>query len=416
MEKIEYLLIFIVDIINNMNTQIHDPIHDTITLTQLMKNIIDTHEFQRLRDLKQLGATYFVFPSATHTRFEHSIGVSHLAGELMTVLQKNQPRLCITDRAIELTRIAGLVHDIGHGPFSHLYDDHIRASGEDEHETRGCKLFKSMVEKYKLPISEQEVAHICLMIDPGKKLQKSWSYQIISNKMCQIDVDKLDYIQRDCYHLGLNTSETFSRIIQSVRVITTPNGNEVLGWPKKVGFNIFNLFATRYRLHKQVYNHHTIKAHEFIIVDILKQIKRSIGVAVWKLTDSAIMCPLHSQFSEFYKKIQTRNINKLVGEMVVKLPHDSYHPEDPNPRLILDHVIQLTKIGFAGGDKNPLNQVYYYTKDNPDQGFHISLQDSSFCIPSQHQELIVRMYSTNNTITKAQLSSWADCQEKWRKA
>ena len=70
-----------------MSTQIHDPIHGTVTITNIMKIIIDTPEFQRLRDLKQLGASYFVFPSATHTRFEHSIGVSHLAGKLMETLQ-----------------------------------------------------------------------------------------------------------------------------------------------------------------------------------------------------------------------------------------------------------------------------------------------------------------------------------------
>ena len=179
-------------------------------------------------------------------------------------------------------------------------------------------------------------------------------------------------------------------------------------------FNIFNLFSTRYRLHKQVYNHHAIKAHEFIVVEILKQIKKSMGGETWKLTDSAIMCPLHSQFSKLYKKLQTRKINKLVGEMVVKLPHKSYHPEDPNPRIILDHLIQLTKIGFAGGNKNPLNQVYYYTKENPEFGFRGSSQESSFCIPTHHQELIVRMYSTTGIITESHKATWLDYKETWK--
>jgi len=385
-----------------------------IAITPLMKEIIDTPEFQRLRELKQLGGTYFVFPSATHTRFEHSLGVSYLTGELMNVLWKNQPELLITDRIIEITRIAGLIHDIGHGPFSHLYDDHIRSAKEDDHEIRGCKLFKSMVEKYSLSLSQEEVSQICLMVNPSKEIHNMWRYQIIANKMCQIDVDKLDYIQRDCYHLGLNTCETFSRIIQSVRVISTPSGCRVLGWPKKVEFNIFNLFSTRYRLHKQVYNHHAIKAHEFIVVEILKQIKKSMGGETWKLTDSAIMCPLHSQFSKLYKKLQTRKINKLVGEMVVKLPNKSYHPEDPNPRLILDHLIQLTKIGFAGGNENPLNQVYYYTKENPEFGFRGSSQENSFCIPTHHQELIVRMYSITGIITESHKATWLDYKETWK--
>ena len=71
--------------------QIYDPIHKFITVTPLMTQIIDTYEFQRLRDLKQLGATYLVFPSASHNRFEHSIGVSHLAGIMMDELYLKQP-------------------------------------------------------------------------------------------------------------------------------------------------------------------------------------------------------------------------------------------------------------------------------------------------------------------------------------
>ena len=71
------------------------------------------------------------------------------------------------------------------------------------------------------------------------------------------------------------------------------------------------------------------------------------------MTDAAIMCGLHHQFSDLYEKLQTRQIAKLVGEIVVKLPHKSYRPEDPNPRTILDHIIQVTRIGFAGGNENP---------------------------------------------------------------
>ena len=330
----------------------------------------------------------------------------------METLQKNQTRLQISERDIELTRIAALVHDIGHGPFSHLYDDHIRSCGEDEHEVRGCKTFRKMVIKYQLPLNEDEVDKIILMINPDDTVKNMWSYQVVANKMCQIDVDKLDYIRRDCYHLGIKMSCGFSRLITSARVITTPEGNEVLGWPKKLEFNIFNLFATRYRLHKQVYNHHTIKAHEFIIVQILNNIKISLKSKTWKLTDASIMCGLHHQFSELYKKLQTRQIAKLVGEIVVKLPHPSYRPEDPNPRTILDHIIQVTKIGFAGGNENPLNQVYYYTKDEQNIGLRISPQNNSFCVPARHQELIVRMYSKTG-VSKQHKQSWAEIKQNW---
>ena len=402
-----------------MSTEIYDPIHDFIIITPLMKRIIDTSEFQRLRELKQLGATYFVFPSATHSRFSHSLGVSHLAGELMETLQKNQPRLQISERDIELARIAALVHDIGHGPFSHLYDDHVKPSDQQVHEIRGCDVFREMVIKYKLPLIQREVEKVILMINPSEEVKNNWSYQIVANKMCQIDVDKLDYIRRDSYHLGIKINDSFSRLITSARVVETPGGDEVLAWPKKIEFNVLNLFAARYQLHKQVYNHHSVKTHEFVIIEILNNIKQSLKKETWRLTDASVMCPLHSKFSPLHQKIHTRKTVKLVGELVVKLPHKSYRPEDPNPgymehrRTVADHILQLSKIGFATGNDNPLTQVYYYTNSDINAGFRCSPQNSSFCVPASHQELIVRMFSYPGEMDDNK-ATWELYKQHWR--
>nr|XP_020444915.1 deoxynucleoside triphosphate triphosphohydrolase SAMHD1-like [Monopterus albus] len=100
----------------------NDPIHGHVELHPLLIKIIDTPQFQRLRYIKQLGGTYFVFPGASHNRFEHSIGVGYLAGQLVQALNAKQPELLISHRDILCVQIAGLCHDLGHGPFSHTFD------------------------------------------------------------------------------------------------------------------------------------------------------------------------------------------------------------------------------------------------------------------------------------------------------
>ena len=112
-----------------MSKQIYDPVHGFITITPLMQNITDTPEFQRLRDIRQLGACNYVFPTATHSRFEHSIGVAHLGKEFLNRLVINswgdkQP-LKVEENDYLMVELAGLCHDLGHGPFSHLFDSFV---------------------------------------------------------------------------------------------------------------------------------------------------------------------------------------------------------------------------------------------------------------------------------------------------
>ena len=100
---------------------IYDSIHGIIVIDDFIKKIIDTEEFQRLRNIKQLGYCYFVFPGASHNRFEHSIGVYHLTKEYICHLNKENEHINHYEKKILL--ISALIHDLGHGPFSHLFDD-----------------------------------------------------------------------------------------------------------------------------------------------------------------------------------------------------------------------------------------------------------------------------------------------------
>ena len=123
------------------------PIHGFIEIRPHILEIVDTYEFQRLRNLKQLGAAHYVFPSATHTRFSHSIAVGHLARKMIESIKKEQPYLDIKERMIELVEIGGLIHDLGHGPFSHLWDHYVISKEDKEHEERSCDILKDMISK-----------------------------------------------------------------------------------------------------------------------------------------------------------------------------------------------------------------------------------------------------------------------------
>jgi len=365
-------------------SRIYDPIHGFITITPLMKKFINTPEFQRLRDLKQLGATTFVFPSANHTRFEHSIGVSHLAGLMMENLKKNGQHT-ITDSTIEFCRLAGLLHDIGHGPYSHLYDDYVRDEKEDEHELRGCAIIRNMVRKYNINLNTSDVEEIINMINPSEDLKHHWKYQIVANKINQLDVDKLDYIQRDCFYLGMKCAGEYSRIIKDAKVFEVTMGTMIC-WPDKLQYEIFQLFATRYRLHKQVYNHPNVKACEFIITDMLKIVSNiSSGCLLSCYGDSIIYCKYTDDLRD---KLFKRLHPKFIGEFTfVKSNQDKY---EEFIQYMLDNNIfyQELKIGF-GGTKNPVKNIKYFKDD-------VLIQNDpsmySFMIPTSYQEILIRIY------------------------
>ena len=252
---------------------IYDPIHGPIELSNLCIQIINTREFQRLRNIYQLGACYYVFPGASHKRFEHSIGVCYLAGEFIKNLQKNQPELGIDSMMVENIQIAGLCHDLGHGPFSHLFDhDFLETFYNDSktpnlyHEERSCNILKKIVLEYQINISPDRVAIICDLIYPTQKiLKQSWLYEIVANCDNGIDVDKFDYLCRDCYNLGISKSSDHLRLLKYARVI-----DNHICYPKKMIFDINNLFQTRHMLHNQFYNHQVVKSIEFMITDIFR--------------------------------------------------------------------------------------------------------------------------------------------------
>ena len=317
---------------------IYDPIHGPIELPELCIQIINTIEFQRLRNIYQLGVCYYVFPGASHKRFEHSIGVCHLAGEFIRNLQKNQPELGIDYMMVENVQIAGLCHDLGHGPFSHLFDnDFLKTFYSDRqtqnlhHEERSCSILRKIISEYQIQLSSERVDIICDLIHPKQKiLKQAWIYEIVANCDNGIDVDKFDYLSRDCYNLGVSKSFCHLRLLKYARVIK----NHIC-YPKKMIFEINNLFQTRYMLHNQFYNHQVVKSIEFMITDIFRLVNPYYNLSVCicdldsflKLDDN-LLSIISFKFSgdtnmisaqQILSDIQTRRLYKFIEEVSIQV-------------------------------------------------------------------------------------------------
>ncbi|CAI7935068.1 HD domain-containing protein [Podarcis lilfordi] len=258
----------------------NDPIHGHIEMHPLLVRIIDTPQFQRLRYIKQLGGAYYVFPGASHNRFEHSLGVCHLAGCLIEALQKRQPELDINHRDILCVQIAGLCHDLGHGPFSHMYDGRfiplVCPGTAWKHEDASVKMFEHLIDSNDLRpvlkyyglkpdedidfIKEQIAGPIKTEKNSsswpyrGRPEEKGFLYEIVANKTSGIDVDKWDYFARDCHHLGIQNNFDHVRFIKFARVCEFEGKNHICTRDKEVG-NLYDMFHTRNCLHRRAYQH-----------------------------------------------------------------------------------------------------------------------------------------------------------------
>lgn len=288
---------------DNNKVFFNDPIHGVVEVHPLCVKIINTKEFQRLRFVKQLGVSYFVYPGASHNRFEHSIGVSFLAGELVKAIKERQPDLGISQKDILCVLIAGLCHDMGHGPFSHVFDKRVISrlveARKWKHEEGSKDMIAHMIknnpalaDEFKnYGINEKEITLIQEMI-LGKRTEeqeqsysewlkttvlgsmdenerkKVFLYEVVNNKRNEIDVDKWDYFARDCHMLGIGNSFDYKRCIAFSRVINV-NGEWQICFRDKEYHNLLEMFQTRYQLHRRAYQHKTVESVEMMIAEAL---------------------------------------------------------------------------------------------------------------------------------------------------
>lgn len=234
----------------------NDPIYGFISLPfNILFDIIEHPYFQRLRRIKQLGLTHLVYPGALHTRFHHALGAMHLTLKAIEVLKSKGYK--ITKKECKSTLIAILLHDIGHGPFSHALEYSIvkNVTHEDISSFFMQQLNKEFKGKLSLAIEIFENRH-----------PKAFLHQLVSS---QLDMDRMDYLKRDSFFTGVSEG-----VINSDRIISmlaVKDGNLVV--EAKGIYSIEKFIIARRLMYWQVYLHKTVISAENLVVNILKRAK-----------------------------------------------------------------------------------------------------------------------------------------------
>jgi len=240
---------------------IHCNVHGDIEVSDAAIALIDTWEFQRLRQINQTGLAKFVFPGAVTTRFEHSLGTYYLTGKVLSHLGMD-----CSDPRYELIKLGGLCHDLGHGPFSHMSDAWCLSDYEGpwkHHENRSKVIFRHIATRKGL-FTETEKKFVCEVIYPSKPSAAKWFMNVVNNTVNGIDTDKLDYIVRDNRAFGLHLNIDVNRIILNMQVLEGK-----ICFCERIADELLNLFFVRYRLYATIYTHPTIARIEKVMFDIL---------------------------------------------------------------------------------------------------------------------------------------------------
>jgi uncharacterized protein len=274
-----------------------DPVHGFIHVPKgLVLRLLDHPYVQRLRRIRQLGLANTVFPGAEHSRFSHALGALGLMQRVLLHLRERDTT--ITHKEFESTLIAILLHDIGHGPFSHTLEKSIISS--THHEELTLMLMEVLNRQFEGQLDT------AIAIFTGK-YPKKFLNQLISS---QLDIDRLDYIRRDSMFTGVQEGAVgIDRIIRTMRV---HQGNIVID--RKGIYAIENYIVARRLMYMQVYLHKTVLGGDKLLLAILKRARQ--------LLDKGTDLPFYSPALKFffrYKNAQSRKVTKKVLDSFVDL-------------------------------------------------------------------------------------------------
>ncbi|CRL00100.1 CLUMA_CG013381, isoform A [Clunio marinus] len=267
-----------------MNFNQQDVVHSNLTLPYYVQEFIETKHFQRLKNIKQLGVTNVIFKTATSGRAQHCIGTAYLCKCLLDTLEKNS-KFKIDELHKKCVVLAGLLHDIGHGPFSHLWEGVVREGKYKTwtHEQQSIEMINHMVTSYNIKLDNSPENHeyaLKLIFSLIAGDAKSWTQllkpqeifltEIVSNKFCNVDVDKCDYLLRDTHYVrSMVEVKPFIEFLTRAKIVYDDDGTSHIGYHENDFHLIENMFFNRAYFHNNIYQHYKVVGVEKMVRDIL---------------------------------------------------------------------------------------------------------------------------------------------------
>ncbi|MBM7840598.1 HD superfamily phosphohydrolase [Alkalihalobacillus xiaoxiensis] len=340
-----------------------DPVHRYIHVRdQLIWDLIGTKEFQRLRRVRQLGTTSLTFHGAEHSRFNHSLGVYEIMRRLTTTFS-GKVHWREEDRLLALT--ASLLHDIGHGPFSHSFE----------------KVFDTDHEEWtrKIILGKTEVNQVLIQVDPtypqavADVIEKTSANKLVTSMISsQIDADRMDYLLRDAYYTGVSYGQfDLERILRVMR----PTEDQVV--VKASGMHaVEDYIMSRYQMYWQVYFHPVTRSSEVILSKILKRVK-----ALTEGNYSFKQEPIH--FHSIFSGEMTLQDYLRLDESVMQFYFQCWQEEtDPILADLCDRFLNRRLFDYA--EFHPKERIYdwsrltqLFAQANIDPDYYLVMDSSS---------------------------------------
>ena len=294
--------------------EIKDPVHGYVYITEEEKTIIDTYPMQRERRLRQLAGSEYVYPGANHTRFEHSLGVMFLSGQVL--VNPNISRV-VSGEEVDMCRIAALLHDCGHGPFSHVFEHLLIKDLNKTHEDITSWLIEKseVADKLsKMGYNPQEVAGLAV----GKLHKKDRAFldQIISSA---VDVDKQDFIVRDTYHTGAEYG--FIDVYRLIHALDLLGENLAVELGALSALEAFVI--ARIESFKSIYFHRVGRAAQIMLASAMDKANEELGLTAFKTPEEYLALDDYTVWAAL-KKCEASNkiINNLENRRMLKCAYE----------------------------------------------------------------------------------------------